>query len=95
MPSEWTHHARTAPEAIALLRTGRVEAISLDHDLGDENAVGSGYTVACWIEERAILATLGPISVSIHSANPVGVLRMRAAINSAIKAWNQTKRNTD
>ncbi len=89
MPPDWTHHVRTASEAIALLCTGQVEAISLDHDLGEETVSGSGYTVACWIEEAAVLGNLAPITVAIHSANPVGVARMRAAIRAAGRAWNR------
>ena len=36
----WVH---TAPDAIALLEAGGVTELSLDHDLGNERQVGSGY----------------------------------------------------
>jgi len=42
---------RSVPdEAIKLLKTGQVEEINLDHDLGDDNR-GTGYDVVLWIEE--------------------------------------------
>ena len=55
-PAGWTR-AYTAREAIALLEAGGVVEISLDHDLGDEATCGTGYEVACWIEEA--VATRG------------------------------------
>jgi hypothetical protein len=52
-PEGWAH-ALTQAEAIGLLESGDVTAISLDHDLGEPEAeVGSGYGVACWIEAEA------------------------------------------
>lgn len=95
MPPGWTHHVKTANEAIALLVTGRVESISLDHDLGDETVTGTGYQVACWIEEQAWTGPLAPLEILIHSANPVGAANMRAAIISAQRAWGVEPLNTD
>ena len=43
-------------EAIKLLKTGQVEEISLDHDLGDAER-GTGYDVVLWIED--VVATEG------------------------------------
>jgi hypothetical protein len=37
-------------QAIALLETGKVEVISLDHDLGDDER-GTGYNVLVWIQD--------------------------------------------
>lgn len=84
-PHGWTH-ARTAPEAIALLAAGGVEEVSLDHDLGPPEA-GTGYDVAAWIEARAAEGTLPRVSWRVHSANPVGVQRIRAALESAERWW--------
>lgn len=86
MPSEFDYHARTAREAIDLLVSGVVTAISLDHDLGVEHN-GTGYDVACYIEQAAYNDTLAPIEVTIHSANPVGRDRMQQAINRAKMFW--------
>jgi len=35
-------------EAIALLETGQVRELSLDHDLGDDTR-GTGYDVVLWV----------------------------------------------
>lgn len=80
--------AKTASEAIALLAAGGVTRVSLDHDLGvplDE--VGTGYEVACWIEEHAMKGTLASLEWAIHSANPVGVQKMTTALMNADKFW--------
>ena len=77
--------AKTASEAIALLRQGNIQQISLDHDLGEpESVVGSGYQVAIWLEEQAYTGNWAviPDRISIHSANPVGRQNMLAAIDA-------------
>jgi len=89
MPSEFDCHAKTAGEAIALLVRGTVTIISLDHDLGDEQN-GTGYDVACFIEQAAYSGQLDPIKVKIHSANPVGRARMEQAILRAETFWNSS-----
>ena len=90
-PEGW-HHARTAAEAIALLAAGGVVEVSLDHDLGDEPGVGSGYDVACWIEQHAMQGTLQRLDWRIHSANPVGRKKMKAALESAERFWRGIER---
>ncbi len=54
----WTL-AKTAHEAIELLKTGKVEVISLDHDLGPPEA-GTGYDVAKWLEAGHARAARDP-----------------------------------
>ena len=80
-PDGWAR-VYTAYEAIALLEAGGVVEISLDHDLGDDDANGTGYTVACWIEEAVALRGFDPPTIKIHSANSVGRERMQRAIES-------------
>jgi len=78
-PAGWTL-VRWPEEVIALLETGDVEELSLDHDLGDDRH-GTGYDVLTWIEEA--VATRGfrpPPIITVHSANLAGRLRMLAAI---------------
>jgi len=87
MPTEFDFHTKTAAGAIELLAAGAVTAISLDHDLGDDG--GTGYEVACFIEQAAYNGTLSPIAVTIHSANPVGRERMEKAIDNARLFWSQ------
>ncbi|MFW6122293.1 MAG: cyclic-phosphate processing receiver domain-containing protein, partial [Petrotogales bacterium] len=44
-------------EAIELIKTGNVEEVSLDHDLGDDEK-GTGYDVIKWIELSVALGEL-------------------------------------
>jgi len=64
-------------ETIALLERGGITELSLDHDLGDDGR-GTGYDVLTWLERRIFDNAAFPLpKIYIHSANPVGVLRMR------------------
>jgi len=87
-PAGWTH-VQTAGEAISLLLVGQVTEISLDHDLGEDGNPGCGYDVAVFIERAAAEKTLPPLVWNIHSANPVGILKMRQALNNADRFWRQ------
>jgi hypothetical protein len=71
-------------EAIELLKTGQVEEISLDHDLGDDER-GTGYHVVLWIEEAVALHGFVPPSMNVHSANSSAADKMRAGIESIIR----------
>lgn len=66
-------------EAIALLETGDVVEISLDHDLGDDER-GTGYDVLLWIEEAVAVRGFEPPKMSVHSANSSARQKMEAAI---------------
>lgn len=68
-------------QAIALLDSGLVTDISLDHDLGDDQR-GTGYDVLLWIEEAVHLRDFEPPRMQVHSANTSARLRMQAAIAS-------------
>ena len=78
-PEGWVR-VRTAAEAIAKLRTGQVDEISLDNDLGAEEVCGTGYGVICWIETMtATVRDFTPPEIHIHTANPVAREKMLAA----------------
>jgi hypothetical protein len=66
-------------EVIALLKTGQVTELSLDHDLGDDEH-GTGYTVLLWIEEQVAVHGMKPPTIFVHSANSSARLKMEAAI---------------
>ena len=66
-PEGW-HRVYWPEEAIELLRTGMVEIISLDHDLGNDER-GTGYDVVKWIEEQVVTAGFAPPIIRVHSAN--------------------------
>ncbi|WP_307727635.1 cyclic-phosphate processing receiver domain-containing protein [Massilia sp. ZL223] len=68
-------------EVIALLKTGQVTELSLDHDLGDDER-GTGYTVLLWLEEQVVTVGMAPPAISVHSANASARLKMEAAIAS-------------
>lgn len=74
---------RWPEEAIALLMTCQVAALSLDHDLGDLDDERTGYVVLQWLEEQ--VATCGfvpPEEIAVHSANASAAIKMRSAIES-------------
>ncbi|MFL9989029.1 cyclic-phosphate processing receiver domain-containing protein [Paraburkholderia sediminicola] len=71
-------------DAIRLLEAGVVTELSLDHDLGDD-ARGTGYDVIVWIEEAVALRGFVPPNITIHSANPSAVEKMRAGVRSIEK----------
>lgn len=75
----WTV-VRTAKECIFLLENLNFEVLSLDHDLGED--MPTGYDVAVWIEERVALMAYQAPEIRVHSANPVGVKRIRQVIAS-------------
>jgi hypothetical protein len=95
---ESASEAHTAREAIDLLATGAVDFISLDHDLAGEHYTmahhngeiplpavgeGTGCDVACWIEEAVHAGRITMPGWAVHSANPSGAERLRAAMTSA------------
>jgi len=88
-PEDDWHWARTNEEAIALLSTGQVTVVSLDHDLGlheidsslpgainlaGASPEGSGYDLVKWMCETKHL----PARIVVHSWNPDGAKRMVA-----------------
>lgn len=86
VPEGWVW-ARTAWDAIDVLRAGGVVEVSLDHDLGPPEA-GSGYDVAKWIEAEAYHGRLARLRWAVHSANPIGRERMAKALEKADTCWD-------
>ena len=84
--NSWTC-VRTYSEAIELLKRNDVSIISLDHDLGIEHE--TGYDVLVWLEERVVKNQIKPPEILIHSQNPVGVSRMKSAVNSIKKLYTR------
>ena len=71
----WTW-ARAAEQAIEFLATGRVDAISLDHDLGPTL---TGNDVLKWMQEHEVWP---PHGVFVHSSNNSAAESMRLAIDA-------------
>lgn len=86
-PEGWVR-TYTPKETIELLKTRKVTHLSLDHDLGDDVKIGTGYHVLLWIEEEQYNDSSFPIPhMEVHSANPAGVYRMKQAILAIVKRW--------
>lgn len=85
-PPEFDVWLKTADAAITVLRTGGVTHMSLDHDLGEEK---TGYDIAKFIEEAAYKKTLAPLTIVVHSANPVGHKNIKTAIERAEMFWSE------
>jgi hypothetical protein len=81
-------------EVIALLESGAVEEVSLDHDLGDDDR-GTGYDVILWIEEAVALREFKAPRIIVHSANASARDKMLAgiraieALSGARRPWNR------
>lgn len=86
-PSGWTR-VYWPDEAIALLKTGCVSEISLDHDLGEDER-GTGYDVVLWIEKAVIVDGFAPPIMHVHSANASAKQKMLAGIAN-IKKWDRS-----
>src|SRR5207248_4177061 len=84
-PEGWVHLI-SAREVCFLLLTGRVVALSLDHDLSDDRRFGTGSQVIDFLDEQHGVhgRWLWPKEgIRIHSANAAGRDRMVQAIVTA------------
>ena len=83
-PEGWIR-THTPAEAIALLETGMVSHLSLDHDLGDDEGIGTGYDVVLWMEEQFFLNSyLPPENITVHSANVSARVKMEQGIKKLL-----------
>lgn len=70
---------RSVNQAIGLLEAGAVTDASLDHDLGDfAYDGGDAWRLVDWMAAHDVWPTE---SISVHSANPIGVSRMLSTID--------------
>ena len=79
-PNGWVR-AYWPDEVIALLKTGNVVELSLDHDLGDDQR-GTGYDVVLRIEQAVALEGFIPPMIHVHSANSSARDKMLSGICS-------------
>jgi hypothetical protein len=82
-PRGWQHYktAEDLIEYIELIGWHNVSVISLDHDLGEN--IKTGYDFLKWAEKWFSMYDEKHIpKFEVHSANPVGVKNMKAAIGS-------------
>ncbi|TWU21715.1 hypothetical protein Pla52o_39020 [Novipirellula galeiformis] len=71
-------------EAIKLLQSGDVTAISLDHDLGDDDR-GTGYDVVFLSDEQVALHDCVPTVMQVHSENVSARTKMPTALTAMEK----------
>lgn len=74
----------TPTETIDLLSNheGSISLLSLDHDLGDDEGIGTGYDVVLWIEEQVVEnGYTAPDNIVVHSANSSARVKMQAGID--------------
>lgn len=84
-PDGW-QNVRTVEDAIELLKTGKVEEISLDNDLG----IGytQGWELAYWIREEAFKGTLKRVKWHVHTGSMEFALKIRLILDDADKFWD-------
>lgn len=85
-PNDAWIHVKNYQDCIQLLKTNRVQEISLDHDLGQNL---SGYDVAKFIELQAANNVKPPNKIHCHSQNPVGKQYILNTINHAYAIYYQ------
>ncbi len=84
-PEGWAP-ARTADEAIALLRQGGVTELSLDYDLGDPH-FGTGLDVLDWLEAALAQGRVRLPRLIAHSGSPLGRRRLETSIALLEERW--------
>lgn len=84
-PEGWAL-ARSADEAIEMLRRGGVTELSLDYDLGDPH-FGTGLDVLDWLETALGERRLPLPRLVAHSGSPLGRRRLENAIARIEERW--------
>ena len=89
-PRGW-HSCRWPEEVIELIKTGVVEAVDLDHDLGEGQEFLNPRTgmdvltfLEQWVEDGHV-----PPRIMIHTSNPPAKQRMIAASRAIRERWHE------
>lgn len=82
-------------EAIALLESGKVSEMSLDHDLGDDKR-GTGYDVVLWVEDQTT-EDLSPLCQLISSREDDcrNSINRTSRAGEGLAAWLHTREHQD
>ncbi len=78
--------ARSIDEAVHMLRTVPVSAVSLDYDLGQGSAV-TGITLLDWLEREVGAGRMALPEFEVHSGSLLGQARLRARIAELIERF--------
>lgn len=90
-PEGW-FRVYTPEHTIQILKTGWVTHLSLDHDLGNDEGVGTGYDVLNWIEAALYFRILKEVPyISIHSDNSSARVKMKLAIENIWRMADEQK----
>lgn len=75
--------ARNFHQAIVMLDTGDYDEVSLDHDIASfyGNKEMTGWDVLQYLIMRKLEGATVPAVVRVHSANPVGIVKMQQDID--------------
>jgi hypothetical protein len=87
-PPEGWKLLENVQDVIVALQTGLVTHLSLDHDLGDDEA-GTGYDVILWIEKEVFVNGFIPPEIKIHTANISARKKMELGLQKIISYANQ------
>jgi hypothetical protein len=91
-PKNFNYHFKSVNETISFLREHLNDEvyISLDHDSGDYAAEGGDYIhILDWLEEQQYeLNEHLDFKIKVHSANPVGRMKMQDIISRNEWEWN-------
>lgn len=82
--------ARTYEDAVELLKNNKVDILSLDHDLGEDNngvLLKTGYDLVKYICENNCDIN----KIYLHTDNPVGKVNMSETLKGAIRRGFITK----
>jgi hypothetical protein len=91
-PEGWVR-TYSSEETITLLRTGRVQVLSMDHDLGFPDDRDNGNKVVLWLEEQVILHNfIPPAEMVVHSSNSSAVQKMLLGIEQIKKKAEENER---
>ena len=94
-PAGWIR-CRWPSEVIEYLKKGNVEAISLDHDLGEVGPnARTGYDVLMWVEEKVFLKGFIPPKIFVHTSNPSASIRMVQAVVKINELAEKNKNESD
>lgn len=89
-PSGWKL-VKTPKDIINHLKKHNVTDLSLDHDLGDDKNIGTGYDVLNWIEKEVFSNKSFKLpNILIHTANPAARKKMELALSSIKRLYNET-----
>ena len=91
-PNGYTRCYTPKDVILYLVNNRNIDEVSLDHDLGSDEFIGTGYDVLLWIEERVFTEGYIPPKIKVHSANVSARYKMELAIKRIEKFLKENKK---